>query len=368
MALYSAERFPSNSSSKNFRRIEVSSTSRGREQVSSRSPQLELKSPPANNSHVEADEGYHQSPPTVNYGHDHAALESTCEFCNFRGTAEELLTHRRECKNAVECPNGCKDFIMRSLLDVHKSTCVHRLVCCKHPGCTEEFMKKDEQKHYNNNTALHVDQLLSLTDSRFSKLKKELQNQEEKYTRELESLREELRQEKEKSEIQQQKIEELTDRIMNLEIKLSNFERKHNSQQAGSHVSFCMENFSLEKTKLEPWRSPQMSTKEGYQFLIEVYDMDRIAFKVTLYAVKSMRDEQLKWPAKVCFTLTLVNFKGGEDKKVFDCFSWERPTEMCQFVSNIPVDSSSPFVEHSKLPFYLNGDQLHFDLFVITED
>ena len=41
---------------------------------------------------------------------------------------------------------------------------------------------------------------------------------------------------------------------------------------------------------------------------------------------------------------------------------------MCQFVSNIPVDSSSPFVEHSKLPFYLNGDQLHFDLFVITED
>ena len=346
MALYSAKRFSSNSSSENFRGIGVTSTSRCREQVASRSPQLELKSPPANNSHVEDheesahnqsppannshvenDEGYEQSPPAVNYvedheesAHGHAPLQGSCEFCNFRGTAEELLTHRRGCKNAVECPNGCKAFILHCILDVHKSTCVHRLVHCNFPGCTEEFKKKDELEHYNNCTTVHVDHLLSFALSSHRNIKKQLQSQEEKYTRELDSLRKELRQEKEKSEIQQQKIEELTERIRELEIKLSNFEQTHSSQQAGSHVRFCMENFS-EKTKLEPWRSPQMSTKEGYQFLIEVYAMDRISFKVRLYAVKSMRDEQLKWPAKAYFTLTLVDFKGGEDKKVFDCFS-----------------------------------------------
>ena len=137
--------------------------------------------------------------------------------------------------------------------------------------------------------------------------------------------------------------------------------------------SFYMDNFTEWTTRNEPWRSVELRTTEGYKFFFEVFADEPssgcgIPFEMKLFAARVDHDEELVWPVKLFFTLTLVNYKGGMDKKIMECISWERPTQDYEYVDFFPPSASSDhpgsFIEVSKLPFFLHKDRLHFKLFV----
>jgi len=306
-----------------------------------------------------------------------------CKHCSFIGSEVQLQEHK--CPSApIKCPLGCGTSVPIYLMDAHKANCSFREVGCMYPGCTMKFMKKDETDHRNNYLAQHMDILWSMTDENYGFLKQDLQwlkNDLEKAEQELEKMRErcnsqqnEIEELKDRSGKQELEIDDLVKEIKELKEKLSKLESKSNNENEQPQLlAFYMDNFTEWKAGNEPWRSEELQTMEGYCFFFEVFAEEPLSdhgvpFEMKLFAAKGDHDEQLQWPAKLFFTLTLVSYKGGVDETVMECFSWERPTGDPVWVDHFPRRASSDqpgtFIKLSKLPFFLDQDRLHFKLFV----
>ena len=94
--------------------------------------------------------------------------------------------------------------------------------------------------------------------------------------------------------------------------------------------------------------------------------------RVEVWCMPGEYDSQLKWPAKVEFTIELINhFKGGENKRVVQILTWGKP-DCVDEIS--PPFTSDPqcrgrFIKHSELPAnreqkteFLVKDTLHFQI------
>ena len=143
---------------------------------------------------------------------------------------------------------------------------------------------------------------------------------------------------------------------------------------------FTMENFSKEKAKNKPrdWKSPPMYTHLcGYKFCIGIDangygDTRGNSVRVEVWCMPGEYDSQLKWPAKVQFTIELINhFKGGENKRVVRTMTWDRPT--CVGSMSPPFISDPQcygrFIKHSELlanqqqkTDFLVNDTLYFKI------
>ena len=323
----------------------------------------------------------HKKSFSSNYPEDSPSFQSRnlCVSCNFRGSASQLQQH--ECLNApMKCPLGCGASVPSHLMADHKVVCNHCEVTCKFPGCTVKYMAKDEIDHYNNCLSEHLESVRSMTDEGHEFLKKEVQQ----LKIELKKAKQELQNERElhqfeigvmgeNSRQQQLRISDLERIVRALEEKVCKLESSKSLKEQPQLQSFYMDNFTEWTTRNEPWRSVELKTTDGYKFFFEVFadepSSDRgIPFEMKLFAARGNHDEELVWPVKLFFTLTLVNYKGGMDKKIMECISWERPTQDYEYVDFFPPSASSDhpgsFIEVSKLPFFLHKDRLHFKLFV----
>ena len=110
-------------------------------------------------------------------------------------------------------------------------------------------------------------------------------------------------------------------------------------------------------TKSSGWNSPDMyAYPGGYKFRI---DIDKITSDVNgllviLKGLSGEYDDQLQWPARVSFTVELINWKGGDNWKVSKLIEWKAREEL------VLANAGGIFIENSKLDNYLYNDRLHF--------
>ena len=134
--------------------------------------------------------------------------------------------------------------------------------------------------------------------------------------------------------------------------------------------TFIMKNYSKEKARDKPddWKSPAMYTHPGgYKFCIGVdangYGTTRgSAVRVEVRSLRGEHDDQLTWPARVGFTVKLINWSGGKNWKVTELVEWTLSHEYK--IERIFTYPESPvnyvFIEHSRLDDYLQDDSLSF--------
>ena len=130
---------------------------------------------------------------------------------------------------------------------------------------------------------------------------------------------------------------------------------------------FEMMNFSYEKAKDKhsDWKSPAMYTHVcGYKFCIGVDangcgDGRGKSIYVDLWPTPGEYDDQLKWPAKVKFTVELINQKGGENASHRITDTWTRPTSKYKKTYRFGSIRGG-YIEHSKLCNFLNNNTLYF--------
>ena len=110
---------------------------------------------------------------------------------------------------------------------------------------------------------------------------------------------------------------------------------------------------------INDWSSPVMyAYPGGYKFRI---DFDNKTFginglQVILKGVSGEYDDQLQWPARVSFTVELVNWKRGDNWKVSTLIEWKKG----ELNEHNLAYAGGVFIENSKLDSYLHNDCLHF--------
>ena len=156
----------------------------------------------------------------------------------------------------------------------------------------------------------------------------------------------------------EQMLKEVVDKSIRNEGKLSEI-----SSTVYLNRKFKMKNFSHEKAKdmTNDWKSPAMYTQVcGYKFCIGVDANGHGSghgkgISVSLLAMIGEFDIQLKWPARIKFTIELINQQGGENASwIFGPLQWSKPiVEYC-------IGRVDLFLRHSALKSFLNIDTLHF--------
>ena len=83
-----------------------------------------------------------------------------CSFCRHETTHDNHLDHSSTCsKFPICCPNSCEQQkIERGQLDDHLEKCPLQKICCKfrRQGCTARLVRKDMQKHMDENVQDHL--------------------------------------------------------------------------------------------------------------------------------------------------------------------------------------------------------------------
>ena len=94
----------------------------------------------------------------------------------------------------------------------------------------------------------------------------------------------------------------------------------------------------------------------GYKFRIDIDNRTSgvNGLQVMLKGVSGEYDNQLQWPARVSFTVELVNWKGGDNWKVSKLIEWKAREE------HVLPWAGGIFIEIPKLDNYLLNDRLHF--------
>ena len=281
----------------------------------------------------------------------------TC-YCGFNGTEGDA--HSDVCDFApVECLNGCEAHYPRYFMPVHRRSCPKEVIPCVHSdlGCKGTFKREDQSSHDNNKIFHHMGLLCSKAGSKHQEVEEQVQQLTSEKDRNLE------------------RIKQLEKKTAELELDRYNFKKMQKRHQEKA-LSFLMKGFSREKEKGTPWKSESMTSKEGYKFCIGVYangysESSGTAVSVELLAMKGENDEELEWQVKAHFTLRLVNFKGGEDKVVYEYGELKKASKDYQHVAHFKTSPLSrfphAFIEHSKIHSFINDDQLQFELLVVAD-
>ena len=287
-----------------------------------------------------------------------------CQHCNFEATYEEVVdTHLPECKYVpLQCPNRCGVTFERDFMEDHMKICRLEEVGCEFSGvgCDGRSRREDQEEHTRQNSQKHLTLTASLAVETKQQLQQKLLEQDKKHKKEEEKLRQKI-------EEQERKIKELQDKVdtweLTVENRLSSFALKH---------VFEMRNFSKEKgnAKVDEWKSPAMYTHMyGYKFSVGVDANGRgqgrgKAIAIGPWSMPGEYDDLLKWPARVVFTIELINQKGRENA-IYKSgeVKWSRPAQPYEptvVFRRISVGGNAAFLEHSEVSDFLVNDTLLF--------
>ena len=262
----------------------------------------------------------------------------------------------------------------------------------------EKLQEQEEKQQELEEKQQEQEEKLQEQEEKLQEQEEKLQEQEEKLQEQegkLQEQEEKLQEQEEKLQEQEEKLQEQGEQIQKVRELLQEhgkkFERvEEKSDQNEGAVGkvtnfinlkrrFAMENFSLEKVKdkVGDWNGPAMYTHMcGYKFCIVIdangHGLIRgKAMHVFLYAMQGEYDQQLKWPARVSFTLELLHQHGGQNIiHTLTKAQWQKPTRPYTLINSFPRIQYGPrrwaFLEHSKLADFLYNDTLYFHLSNIT--
>ena len=268
------------------------------------------------------------------------------------GVKDDHDGHLASCDfTRVGCPNGCEGQYPRYSLPVHRQSCPKEVVPCTlvNLGCKDSFKREDQVSHDDSKFFDHMALFCSKAGNKYQEVQEKLQKNQER-------------------------IKELENKSAELERERYNYKRMQKHQQEKT-LTFLMKDYSKEKEETST-KSQTRTSKEGYKFCIGVYangysEAFETAMSVELLAMKGENDEKLRWPIQAHFTLRLVNFKGGEDKVVTESVVVQKTLVDYQHVAHFKPSSSHlphAFIEHSKIPSFIEDDQLQFELLVVTDN
>ena len=339
-----------------------------------------------------------------------------CPYCVFKATYEIVTEiHWPECNYfPLACPNRCGVTCERPTMEDHMKICPLEEVACEfeHVGCSGKFRREEEEQHMREKSQTHLVMMATACEQIKQDFQSKLQEQERKFEEQERKFEEQERKfeeqgrrfeeqerkfEEQEREIQQQQqsfekhTKELVGNLQELlEKKLREIGVELNQLKTSTKLGFSvcrlqppylfiMESFSEEKAKdkQSDWKSPPMYTHlGGYKFSIGIDangcgNTHGNSVWVDLWRMPGEYDSQLKWPARVEFTIELINhFKGGKNKKVVQTMTWDRPT-CVEYVRPFTSDPQCEgrFIKHSELPAnrqqkteFLVKDTLHFKI------
>ena len=328
-----------------------------------------------------------------------------CQYCSFKATYEEVEDiHLPECKKfPLQCPNQCGVTFERDFMEYHLKTCRLEEVGCEFSGvgCEERFRREDQEEHTTQNSQKHLTLTASLAQQLLQKLekqdkkhseeelmmKKKIEEQEKKmeeHEKKIEQRERKMEEQDKKMEQQDQVIEklkqviteeqeqklkeqeemlekkynhifqELKEILQELRVQLFQNEAKYSGLISSlvKKRTFQMENYSKNINK--KWTSPAMYTHTcGYKFCARL--KIRVSYLcVVLHCVPGEFDSQLNWPAKVSFTIQLINQHGGQNAVCDTEIAWIKPTHK----NSIAIPAN--LVDISKLHYFLDNETLYF--------
>ena len=350
-----------------------------------------------------------------------------CPYCAFKA-AYEIVTeiHWPECSYfPLACPNRCGVTCERPTMEDHMKICPLEEVACEfeHVGCSGKFRREEEEQHMREKSQTHLVMMATACEQMKQDFQSKLQEQERKFEEQERKFEAKVAEQKAKIEQQEQKIEEqdrkigekereqgreLEKQVKKIEEQQQSFEKQTkelvanllegklhevgvelNQLKTSTELEFSicrlqppyrvtMENFSKEKAKDKPsdWKSPPMYTHLcGYKFCIGIdangyKETHGNSVRVELCRMPGEYDSQLKWPAKVEFTIELINhFGGGENKRVVQTMEWNKPIRLYYLAFTSDPQCFGRFIRHSELPAnhqqktqFLIDDTLHFKI------
>ena len=339
-----------------------------------------------------------------------------CPYCAFKATYEIVTEiHWPECSYfPLACPNRCGVACERPTMEDHMKMCPLEEVACEfeHVGCSGKFRREEEEQHMREKSQTHLVMMATACEQMKQVFQSKLHEQERKFKAKIAEQKAKIEQQEQKIgehdrkereqgrklekqvkkiEEQQQSFEKQTKELVGnlqefLEGKLLEFGVVLSQLRTRTELSFrlqppylfAMENFSKEKAKdkTSDWKSPPMYTHLcGYKFCIGIdangaSDTRGNSVRVEVWHMPGEYDSKLKWPARVEFTVELINhFKGGENKRVVQTMTWDKPTGLGILPFSPDPQCYGCFIKHSELPanpqqktMFLANDILHFKI------
>ena len=335
-----------------------------------------------------------------------------CQHCNFKATYEEVVDkHLPECKYVpLQCPNLCGVTFERDFMEDHMKMCRLEEVGCEFSGvgCDDQFIREDQEEHTRQNSQKHLTLTASLAVETKEQLQQKLLEQDKKHKEEEEKLRQKIEEQEKKIEELAKKDNKHNDEEQKLKQKIEELEKKQENEldeqklelvgqtqdskesvdrlvdqqkslqaqlsELSSQLelirTFTMMGFTKAKNESSTWRSPAMYTYlYRYKFFLEIkangygygYGYGK-AVCVNLWSAPGDFDSHLKWPAKVKFTLELINQHGGDNEVAQrDEVSWcSGVSHMVAYIGNKNYSSIYHLIDHSELDNYLVNDTLCF--------
>ena len=333
--------------------------------------------------------------------------EFVCQYCNFKASYEIVSNdHWPQCSfHPVACPNTCgNQAFERGDLEAHLLQCPLEEVECNfsHAGCNTKLLRKDMERHMEENTQKHL-VLMSASTLRISR---ELQEQQDKlHTRLKDKDKETAEKVKEKDEkiaameaslkqkdaemreIQRtRKEKDQRDRVMQEQLQTMRAEIQHMKETEQRQVqriekmegymgiaayppTLEMPNFKKHMKDRQWWYSRPLYTHPGgYKVCIGVYAYgsefsDDKYVVACFYSMKGEFDHHLQWPAKRTITLQLLNRERDQDHVTkTEEIEWSKTT----FTRGVKYFNTK-FIAHADLDYnlqkqtcYLLNDSLLF--------
>ena len=319
-------------------------------------------------------------------GAECAKRPHVCQYCSFRATYEEVVDHVAQCKYVpLDCPNRCGVTFEQDFLEDHMKMCRLEEVACEFRGvgCDGRFLREDQENHARENSDKHLTLTAALAVETKDSLLQKLLDQDKRHKEEEQKLSKMIKEQQQQLTEQREKLHHSEEENMKLRQQLQDHGKKLMAVElgtkslekvlyaAGLNHSFVMTGFSKEKLKDKPgdWKSPAMYTHiSGYKFYVGV-DANGSGYArgksigVNLWAMPGQYDHLLKWPARVTFTLEVIN-QHGKNAVWTTTTAWDKLTK-CNFVCTFNVVMAClfySFMEHSDIPKYLTEDSLYFIL------
>ena len=291
--------------------------------------------------------------------------EYSCNFCGFKDTYEVVCNkHSQECKYfTVECPNGCGVTCDRLSLEDHTKECQLAEVECEfcEAGCQVKFRRQDKVMHMEANIRNH----LALMGSAMVLMNRKFEMALEEKDREIKEIR----------EFCQREVQRQGKEIFKLKVEVD--ECKQQIKKSGEDLTkdirifffpfyFTINDFSEQKFHNNITSPVRRTHPYGYRFFLVVHPNgvgSGSGTHISLSFVPKAQDTStVKWPARVTFTIQLLNqYRDADHITLVETLVWSA----AKLASNISLTHT--LVPHSNLEWnvrkqtlYLKDDCLKF--------
>jgi len=241
-----------------------------------------------------------------------------CQYCHDRGEHHFIEgQHKEECpKLPLPCPNKCEvESVPREDMEAHRKECPLEMIQCEYysVGCKRiKLARKDNEKHKKENMEDH----LKMTTLVLNDTKVELANTKDELTQQnqrINTLEVLMYLTTDKAVTRPTSSTTVVESSLRWSDKLTAMVMMSKSGDQECPVIFKMVDFNKQKENSVIWYSDSFYThNKGYKMCLNIDasghgDGKGTHLSVFLYLMKDPHDDELKWPLRGKFEITLLN-------------------------------------------------------------